>query len=259
MKAKLYVIVGSHACRTGILMLDHKGIEYDLVELPSGLHPFLLRLRGFSGNPATFRKVDERRHHMLGLADRFGTVPSLDIDGRHIKTNREIALALEEIRPDPPLYPADPDRRRAVEEAERWGNDVFQMTARRLALTSSTRPDAILNRGNDGRLGPLLYRQEIMRLIAVWIIAPIFAANKRSEPEMAAALPRQLDRIDAWIEEGVLNGDELNAADFMIAPSLALLTYRLDLRPQIEERSAALEWLDRILPEPAPARAAVAA
>ena len=33
-----------------------------------------------------------------------------------------------------------------------------------------------------------------------------------------AELPARLDEIDAWIAEGVLGGDELNAADFQIAP-----------------------------------------
>ena len=35
---KLYVILGSHACRAGMLMLDHKGIPYRVVTLP-GLAP----------------------------------------------------------------------------------------------------------------------------------------------------------------------------------------------------------------------------
>src|ERR671937_817731 len=55
MEAKLYVILGSHACRVAILMLDHKGIEYETVELPSGLHPFLVRIHGFAGNPERIR------------------------------------------------------------------------------------------------------------------------------------------------------------------------------------------------------------
>ena len=59
-----------------------------------------------------------------------------------------------------------------------------------------------------------------------------------------------LDRVDGWIEAGVLNGEELNAADFMIAPSLALLSYRPDVRQEIEQRRA-IELLDRLLPEPA--------
>ena len=103
MEAKLYVILGSHACRTGMLMLEHKGIEYELVELPTGLHPFALRLRGFAGNPAPFRRLDDRRPRMLGTADRMGTVPALLIDGQRVKGNRDIARFLEELRPDPPL------------------------------------------------------------------------------------------------------------------------------------------------------------
>jgi glutathione S-transferase len=65
-----------------------------------------------------------------------------------------------------------------------------------------------------------------------------------------AELPGMLDTIDRWLAEGVLGGPELNAADFMIAPSLALIAYRLDLRAQIEARPAGA-WLERVLPEPA--------
>jgi hypothetical protein len=66
---------------------------------------------------------------------------------------------------------------------------------------------------------------------------------------MLAALPGMLDRIDALIGAGVLGGEELNVADFMIAPSLALIAYRRDLRPGIEERPAGA-LLRRVLPEP---------
>jgi hypothetical protein len=54
-------------------------------------------------------------------------------------------------------------------------------------------------------------------------------------------------RIDEWIEEGVLNGEELYVADFMIAPSLAILTYRADAAEEIERRPAR-QLLDRLLP-----------
>jgi glutathione S-transferase len=254
MKAKLYVILGSHACRTGMLMLDHKGIEYELVELPTGFHPFALRLRGFTGNPAPFRRFDDRAHRMLGTADRFGTVPALLFEGERVKTNREIARFLDGVRPDPPLFPSDPDRRSAVEEAERWGDEIFQMASRRLALAGTLRGgDEFVNQGDDGRLGPLLWRQRTMRLIGTRLIALfVFAANSRAEPELLEALPEMLDRIDGWIEAGILNGDQPYAADFMIAPSLALLTYRRDLRPQIGERRA-IQLVDRLLPEPLPA------
>jgi glutathione S-transferase len=251
MEAKLYVILGSHACRTGMLMLEHKGVEYQPVELPTGMHPLFLRLHGFAGNKAAFRRFDGGRNRMLATADRMGTVPALLLDGQRVKTNHEIARFLEGLRPDPPLFPADPDRRREVEEAERWGDDVFQMTARRLVLAAALHGrDAFANGLNDGRLGPLLWRRPTVSLAGARMFALfVFGANSRAESELLAGLPPMLDRIDRLIEAGVLNGEELNAADFMIAPSLALLCYRRDLLPEIERRPA-IGLVNRVLPEP---------
>jgi glutathione S-transferase len=255
MEAKLYVILGSHACRTAMLMLEHKEIPYERVELPTGLHPFALRLRGVAGNPAPFRKLDDRPHRMIGMADRYGTVPTLLVDGRQVKTNREIARCLEELGPDPPLFPSEPELRHAVEEAERWGDEVFQMIARRLTLAAGLHGrDALFNRGDDGRLGPLLWRQQNVRLVGTRLIAVLFGA-KRAEPEMLVTLPGHLDRIDRWVEAGVLSGEELNAADFMIAPSIALLCYVRNLQGELEGRPA-LGLVDRVLPDPAAPRAA---
>jgi len=76
----------------------------------------------------------------------------------------------------------------------------------------------------------------------------VFAVD-RADPDLLAALPSMLDRIDAWIAEGVLGGAQLNAADFMVAPSLALILYRPDTLPLFEGRPA-LELVDRVLPEP---------
>ena len=249
--AKLYVILGSHACRAGMLMLDHKGIRYRAVNLPTGLHPLLLSLRGFTSSPVR-RRVGGRRPSALAMADRLGTVPALRQDGDRVQTNREIARFLDRLQADPPLFPADPERRQLVEEAERWGDEVLQMTARRLALAASLHGrDRMFDRANDGRLGPLLWRNETVRIVGTGLLARlVFRANRATEPELLASLPGMLDRVDGWIDAGVLNGADLNAADFTIAPSLALLSYRRDLRPQVEGRPAA-ELVERVLPEPA--------
>jgi hypothetical protein len=76
----------------------------------------------------------------------------------------------------------------------------------------------------------------------------------RSEEErgLLAALPPMPDRIDAWIGAGLLDGEALNAAGFMIAPSLALLAYCLDLRAGIEACPMGA-LIDRLLPESSPA------
>ena len=245
-EARLYVILGSHACRTAMLMLDHKRVPYRPVELPSGLHPAALRLAGFSGSRRSVRTVDGRVPALIGTAERMGTVPALRMGGRRVQTNREIARFLEELRPHPPLFPADQHERQRVEEVERWGDETLQMTARRLALCAARRGH-LSGGGEDGRLGPLLFRQAWVRQLAVLPFSFVFAARPGVERTLLDESRRNLDRVDGWIADGVVGGDELFAADFMLAPSLALLDYHVELREDIRHRPAG-ELLDRLLP-----------
>jgi glutathione S-transferase len=252
--ATLYVFPGSHACRSGMLMLDHKSISYRRVDLVPGLHPLSVRLRGFPGSRAPIRSVDGRTHRSLAILDRVGTVPALRLGGERAQTNHHIARLLERVQPDPPLFPIDGRLRHEVEAAERWGDQVLQMIARRLVLAAALRGlDTIPGRGSRGRLGPLLSENERIREVASRVAGRMFAVTASREHDLLEELTTTLDTVDAWISTGVLDGKELNAADLMIVPSLALLAYRPDLRPEIEGRPAGA-LLERVLPEPSPGR-----
>ena len=223
--ARLYVIPGSHAARTGMLLMEHKGLDYEPKQLVAGTQR-QLRFRGFPG----------------------GTVPALVWDGRRVQTNIEIARFLDEVQPDPPLFPAEPDRRAAVEEVERWVDDVLQMDTRRLLFAGALDwPGKLIDHGDDGRMGPLLWKRRRVRRIGVRLPIRYFKVNREVERKLLDRLPAHLDRIDAWVEQGVLNGDELTAADYGVAANLALLTYRSDLRPEIERRPLG-RLVDRVLP-----------
>ena len=186
------------------------------------------------------------RPQMLAAADRAGTVPSLRMGDTRVKTNRAIARYLDELRPQPPLFPADPARRAAVEEAERWADKELQMVARRIGLGGVDPDDA-----GDGRLGPLLYRNATVRRAGVLFIRRfVFTTGDAATADLRARLPAMLDRVDAWIADGTLNGEQLYAADYVVAPSLALLWYAQDLRPELSERPL-LALIDRLLPEAA--------
>jgi glutathione S-transferase len=248
---RLYVIPGSHACRSAMLMLEHKRVPYRRVDVPTLTHPVVARLHGFDAGGQK-RVAGRRRTLPIRLGDRFGTVPALAADGERASTNHGIARFLDERHPEPPLLPADPERRAAVEEVERWANETLQMVARRFTLAWAVRdPSEAARTTGDGRLGYLLYRRELARrLIAPMIGRVVFAAGGAAERELLAELPALLDRIDAWIADGVLGGEHPNAADCMVAPSLAVMLYRPDMRPLLEGRPS-LELVDRLLPEPA--------
>src|SRR3954462_12004951 len=233
----LYVIPGSHACRSAMLMLEHKQVPYRRVDVVTLLHPLVVRLHGFDAGGQT-RTAGGRRTFGLRLGDRVGTVPALAANGDRISTNHGIARFLDERHPQPPLFPADPEQRAAVEAAERWANETLQMAARRIPGAAVARdPSAFSEAAGDGRLGYLLYKLELTRrLVVPRILGRVFATSPREDRDPIAELPGMLDRIDAWIDEGVLNGEHLNAADFMIAPSLALILYRPDTAPIFEGR-----------------------
>ena len=252
---KLYVIPGSHACRSAMLMLDHKAVPYRRIDILTLLHPIVVRLHGFNAGGQT-RNAGGRRTFGLRFGDRLGTVPALAADGERVSTNHGIARFLDRRHPDPPLLPAEPQPRAAVEEVEGWANETLQMAARRIPGAAMVREPARLARSSgDGRLGYLLYRRELARrLITPRILRDVFAAAPSADRDPISDLPAMLDRIDGWIGAGVLNGPELNVADFMVAPSLALILYRPDAAPLFEGRPS-LDLVDRLLPEPATAQA----
>jgi glutathione S-transferase len=178
-------------------------------------------------------------------------VPGLAVGEERISSNHRIARFLETRQPEPPLFPADPEQRSAVEEAERWANETLQMEARRI-LTAAIRgdPSGVSRLCSDGRLGHLLYKHALARKVLIpTLVASAFAPSPETERRLLAELPTTLDRIDGWIHDGVLGGAQLNVADFMVAPSLALILYRPDVRPLFEGRPS-LELVNRLLPEP---------
>src|SRR2546423_1039119 len=163
----LYVIPGSHACRSAMLMIEHKQVPYRRVDIVTLLHPLVVRLHGFDAGGQT-RTAGKRRTFGLRLGDRLGTVPALAADRHRISTNHGIARFLDDRHPQPPLFPADPERRSVVEEAERWANETLQMAARRIAGAAAVRDPAGFSRSaGDGRLGYLLYRREATRRVIV--------------------------------------------------------------------------------------------
>ncbi|HEY1275360.1 MAG TPA: glutathione S-transferase N-terminal domain-containing protein [Thermoleophilaceae bacterium] len=224
--AKLYAIPGSHPSRTGELMLVHKGIDYERVNLPAGPHRLLVRLRGFPG----------------------WTVPAIALDGRKMQGTRSIARDLDLAVPEPRLLPADGSLRARVEEAERFGEQVLQPRARRIAAAAGTNdPDGLYARGREGRLGVLLARNDRQRRAIGRLVVLVFGATARVQREDRERIGGDLDRVDAWVAEGVLNGEQLNAADLQIATSLALLDYVVWLRPELQRRPL-YALLDRVLP-----------
>jgi glutathione S-transferase len=163
----------------------------------------------------------------------------MKIDGRRVQGTRAIARELDRIQPEPPLFPADAEQRTAIEEAERFGDEDLQAPVRRILWNSIKRDRGPLRSYSEGaKIG-------IPIGIAVRTAGPFVAYaaryNKADDEHVRhdlAALPGMLQRIDDWCEAGVLDGEQLYAADFQIAPSIRLAMTLDDLGPSIARRPA---------------------
>ena len=225
MGIKLYGTPPSPPSQSARLMLERKGVEHKVIWLLPGLWPALLRTRGFRG----------------------GTVPAMKLDGRRIQGSVLISRALEELQPEPRLFPADAEQRAAVEEAERWGDQVLQDVPRRIVRWLSVhRPETkVMIAAEVGIPFPRF---------AAWINTPAarHLANKVDADgqiqRAIAQVPEVLDHVDELIAEGVIGGVEPNAADFQIATSVRALLSVKDLDPVTQGRPAS-ELAMRLLPE----------
>lgn len=218
MSHRLYVIPLSHPALAARGMLEHKGLEHRVVELLGGAHPVVLRALGFPR----------------------ATVPALRLeDGTRVQGSLEIARALEALRPDPPLYPADPERRRRVEEAERWGERELQPVPRRIirrGLADHLRQrrwfaDVATPLPAPGVTGAMLTP------VVPFFVRQAGATEDRVRSDIAA-LPGLLDEVDRLLADGVIGGAELNAADFQIGTTVRMLLAFEDVGALIAGRPA---------------------
>lgn len=219
MPATLYVVPASHPCVAVERALQAKGLDYRRVDLVPVFHKAFQKLK--------FREAS--------------TVPGIVLDdGRRLIGSRTILRELDRLAPEPALLPADAAARARVEEAEAWGDEVLQPLARRVIWTALSRaPGAQTSYVEGARLFPPV-PPAMARLSARavgWAERRINAAAESSVRADLLALPAHLDHVESRLEEGVIGGEQPNAADLQIAAGLRLL--------------CTIEDLDRLLDRPA--------
>src|SRR5215212_5601747 len=184
----LHVLPPSHPCMTAEAALRLKGLAYERVDLTPG-------------------------EHVAKMAELYGeghtTVPGLLLDGEPVHGSRRILARLEELEPEPALYPEEIAG--DVREAERWGDEELQDLGRRLPWGAlHFRPEALGTFGGAGALDPAGTDFAIRVARASWKYHGITA---RRLAEDLAALPAKLDRVDALAEAGTIGGERPTAAD----------------------------------------------
>lgn len=219
MSITVYYVPGSHPCNAVFKALELKGLPYRKVVVIPPLHRLQMRLMFGGRTVPGMRYVDE--------SERV----------EKVQTTRAIMRTLDSIKPDPPLFPEDPELRRRVIAAESWADGDFQALGRRLVWAHLSRsPQAMLSYAAGERMPlPAPALRAAARPVAL-IQSRLNRASDRQVRADLASLPQLLDRIDDYIAEGVIGGDRPNAADLQIAASLNLWMTMDDIRPLVENR-----------------------
>ena len=184
--------------------------------------------------------------HAFRLTRGF-TFPVLELDGRAIGDSTRIIAALERHRPDPPLYPADPeDRRRALELEEHFDTELGPHIRRAVFNVVFDDRDAAVPELAKGN------RTAERALMAAWpALGPVYRArygvNDARAEEGMAKTRAALGRIEAErAGRDHLVGDSFTVADLTAAALFAPiiqpdeLQYRIEMPPALETFQAEL-------------------
>jgi glutathione S-transferase len=231
MPARLYWFELSHPSQVARIAMELKGMPFEQRLLPAGLHPALLRLSGFRGS----------------------TVPGLKLeDGRRLQSSREITRVLDELAPGEPVLHPSPE----VSEAERWAEAELQPAPRRVFRWAAVRQPQLrvwLNR--QSRIPAPALSARLSLPLAKRFASKVGATDEAVREELRL-LPERLDRVDSLLADGLIGGDQLNAADLQIGCSVRVLLTFPQLVPLVAGRPAEAHArrVQANAPEPVPLR-----
>lgn len=206
----LHAVPPSHPCMTVAAALKYKGLEFERVDLP----------------------MTER----IGLMEEIygegkSRVPAMLVDEEPVQGSRAILARLEELEPEPALYPSED-----VREAERWGDEELQDLGRRLPWGAMYfRPESMGTFGGGEPLDGPGTDFAIKFVRATWRYHEITAARLHDD---LAGLPAKLAHVEQLAADGVIGGEQPNAADFQIGATIRVLLPIGDLAPLLDGTAA---------------------
>jgi glutathione S-transferase len=206
----LHAVPPSHPCATVAAAIELKKLEYERIDFP-------------------YAEREAKMEEIYGEGN--SKVPGAVIDGEPIHGSRAIMARLEQLEPEPALYPSE-----AVREAERWADEELQDLGRGLTWGAMHfRPEAMGTFAGGPPLDAAGTDFAIKFVRATWRYHGITAVRMQGE---LAGLPAMIEHIDRLAADGVIGGEQPNAADLHIGATITVLMPIADLRPLLDDAAA---------------------
>jgi glutathione S-transferase len=210
----LHVLPPSHPSHAAEAALRLKGLDFEKVDMTYGKH-------------------NEEMEAIYGAGNR--TVPGIVVDGEPVHGSRAIFAKLEEVEPQPALYP-DPIAA-TVRDADRWGDEELQDLGRSLGWGAlHFRPEALAGLIGADALDPAGVDYAMRFIHGTWRYHGITSVLLA---EQLGGLPDKIEHIERLAAEGVVGGERANAADLQIGSTIKVLLSIGDLEPLLEGTAAA--------------------
>jgi glutathione S-transferase len=178
--------------------------------------PFCMKVRAILAyKRVRFETVDPLSHiREISRRGKVGKVPALEINGELIVDSTDIAYALDERFPSPPLLPQSPHERGLAHAIEDWADEslYFLGLYYRWYEGEGRKPIAgVFGTSLKGRIAYLFYLRRILSQLRG-------QGTLRKPPEhVAKDLERQLDAVDALLTQGpYVLGDQPYLCDFAL-------------------------------------------
>jgi glutathione S-transferase len=190
-----------------------------------------------AASPAAVKKINPR-----------GKLPVIELDGRLIPDSSAIFRALDELQPEPRLYPEDVATRARVKLLEDWADESLYWFAvhQRWGVDENFKLLA-----KEFTFIPAALRWLVPPMIRRGVLKSLFAQGigRLAQSEVLEQLETHLDMLVGLLGDGpFFVGEAPTAADFAIFGPLQAM--RQDMTPEarqrVEARSTLVAWMRRV-------------
>mgnify|MGYP001810240362 FL=1 len=207
------------------------------------------RLLRYKGQPFQIREVSiadaiASKHKAISPT---GKLPALEIDGRVIIDSTDIAYALEQRFPDPPVIPKDPKAKALMHVIEDWADEslYFYEIAIRCGF-----PENAAQRGRDLTAHDTGFMKAILASQApkaVMKIAQTQGIGRKDKATILSETERHLDAIAGLLGSNPwLVGDHLSLADLAVFAQVNCFRPDASVGAMITARPGVDAWLTRV-------------
>jgi len=182
----------------------------------------------------------------VGSLSSVGKVPVIEHDGSIVADSSDIARYLEDVFPDPPLFPSDPRDRALCHVLEDWADEslYFFGVWFRYSLTHNAGEWS----HRTSRSEPPLLRRATERALPTLMRNMLRAQGLgRKEPEQVLAdFARHALAVADWLSGDWLVGDALSIADIAVYAQLASAMDTGEGAAVLAQHAPVLAWMERV-------------